>query len=61
MNKNPLETRIKLNRTSLTSIPSRGYNVEYSTTGSSNSSTLIYIKCHNINEERISRFIKVRH
>ena len=38
------ETRLKLNRTSLTSIPLRGYNIEYSTTGSSNGSTLIYIK-----------------
>ena len=39
-----LETRLKLNKASLTSITLPGYNIEYTTTESSNGGTLIYIK-----------------
>ena len=39
-----LETRLKLNKASLTSITLPGYNTEYTTTESSNGGTLIYIK-----------------
>ena len=38
------ETRLKLNRTSLTSVYPPGYDIEYTTTESSNGGTLIYIK-----------------
>ena len=38
------ETRLKLNKTSLISISLPGYNIEYTTTESSNGGTLIYRK-----------------
>ena len=38
------ETRLKLSKTSLTSISLPGYNIEYTTTELSNGSILIYIK-----------------
>ena len=38
------EIRLKLNKTSLTSISLPGYNIEYTTTESSNGGTLIYLK-----------------
>ena len=38
------ETRLKLNKTSLTLISLPGYNIEYTTTDSRNGSTLIFIK-----------------
>ena len=38
------ETRLKLNKASLTSISLPGYNIEYTTIESSNGGTLIYVK-----------------